>query len=232
MTTSPAASSETYPVVPERLLAYLLALLAAAAGALDAICVVQFNGVFASVVTGNLVHLGVGIAAPDGDVIAFTATAVGGYIVGVAAGSAGVGRAIGWHRRTGIVVAIELALLIGVAAGWLAADAQPDRGVTVVLLALASAAMGVQSAVAISSGPHGAATTYFTGELTSIVRSVTSMPHWFGDTAGRASRFVALVAGAIGGGLLLRFAPRWAPALPVGLVATVVVVTTVSTRVA
>jgi uncharacterized membrane protein YoaK (UPF0700 family) len=79
-------------VPPEPLAARLLAVLAATAGYLDAVCVARLGGPFASVITGNLVQLGRGIAA-DGRLAVRAAVAVAGYTVGVAAGSVGLGHA-------------------------------------------------------------------------------------------------------------------------------------------
>jgi uncharacterized membrane protein YoaK (UPF0700 family) len=91
------------------------------------------------------------------------------------------------------------------------------------LLGPAAAAMGVQSVVTTSSGAPGASTTYLTGTLTSVVRTVVSDPHSFATAAGGASRLMALLCGAVLGALLLHLAPLWAPALSAALVAVVVV---------
>ncbi|GII23360.1 YoaK family protein [Planosporangium mesophilum] len=220
-----------HAVLPERLVVRLLAVLAAAAGCLDAVCVSRLGGPFASVITGNLVQLGRGIATPDGRLAISATTAVAGYILGVAAGSAGLGHGrVGWHRRTSLIAAIELALLAGVTAGWLATDGRPGGGTAWLLLAVASMAMGVQSVVTVSSGIRGASTTYLTGTLTSIVRTLTSEPYRFATTAGGAARLAALLCGATVGALMLRIAPLWAPALPAVLVAAAVVFAALSAR--
>jgi uncharacterized membrane protein YoaK (UPF0700 family) len=79
--------------VPGRVVAPALAVLAAAAGALDAICVLRLGGLFASVITGNLVQLGRAIATVDATLTLGAVTAVGGYAVGVAAGTAALASA-------------------------------------------------------------------------------------------------------------------------------------------
>ena len=68
-----------------------------------------------------------------------------------------------------MVLAGEVVLLAGVAAGWAATGGQPGAGTASLLLVLASAAMGVQSAVTISSGVRGASTTHLTGTFTEAV---------------------------------------------------------------
>jgi uncharacterized membrane protein YoaK (UPF0700 family) len=218
-------------VLSDRVVVRLLVILAAAAGCLDAVCVTRLGGPFASVITGNLVQLGRGIATPDGRLAVGAAAAVAGYTLGVAAGGAGLGRGSGgWCRRTSLVAAAELALLAGVAAGWLATGGHPDEGTIPLLLTVAAAAMGVQSAVTISSGVPGASTTYLTGTLTGLVRTLTAQPRRSAAVAGDATRLAALLCGAAIGALLLRAAPLWAPALPAVLVGTVVVIAAVAIR--
>lgn len=157
--------------------------------------------------------------------------AVASYALGVAAGAVALRRCgAGWRRRTSLVAAVEVVLLTGVAAGWLVTDAHPGRTAAPLLLGLAAAAMGAQSAVTIRSGVRGASTTYLTGTLTSVVRTLTGGPHRFAAAAGGADRLAALLCGAAAGALVLRVAPLWAPALPVALVAAVVVVAAALTR--
>jgi uncharacterized membrane protein YoaK (UPF0700 family) len=219
----PGEPAGTGAVPPERVVVRLLAVLSAAAGCLDAVCVTRLGGLFASVVTGNLVQLGRAAATVDGRLAASAATAVGGYTLGVAAGSVVLRRcAPGWRRRTSLVAAVELVLLTGVAAGWLATDAQPGSAAPA-LLAPAAAAMGVQSALTIGSGVSGASTTYLTGTLTNLVRTLTTDPHGLAGAAGGAVRLASFLCGAAAGALALRVVPLWAPALPAVLVAAVIV---------
>jgi uncharacterized membrane protein YoaK (UPF0700 family) len=233
------AATDPYPgqpnrsdaALPEPVVVRLLAVLAAAAGCVDVVCVTRLGGVFASVITGNLVQLGRAIATADGRLATDSTTAVGSYALGVAVGTVSLRRrGAGWRRRTSIVAAVEVVLLVGGAAGWLATDARPGHGSAPLILALAAVAMGIQSVVTISSGVRGASTTYLTGTLTSVVRTVTVDPHRFAAGAGGAARLAALLCGAIVGALVLRVAPSWALALPAALVATVAVVATALTR--
>ncbi|MFD7445059.1 DUF1275 family protein [Streptomyces sp. NPDC059909] len=216
-------------VLPERQVVRLLAVLTAAAGSLDAVCVTGLDGVFASVITGNLVQLARALVALDGRLAVGATAAVGCYALGVAAGTAGLGRhSAGWYRRTSLIVTAELALLAAVAGGWRAAEGHPGAGTTLLLLAVAGAAMGVQSAVTSSSGVRGASTTYLTGTLTGLAGTLGGAPHGF--AAAAAARLAAFLCGATAGALLLRFAPLWAPILPMVLAGTVVVAATAFTR--
>jgi uncharacterized membrane protein YoaK (UPF0700 family) len=199
--------------------------LSAAAGALDVLCVTRLGGVFASVITGNLIQLGRAIATVDGQLAVGGAAAVGGYALGVAIGTVAlpVVGSTGWRPRTSLVVAGEAVLLAGVAAGWWAVGAQPGHGPAPLLAAVAATAMGLQSAVTISAGVRGASTTYLTGTLTDAVRALARGPHRITSVAGSAVRLAALLCGAAVGALILRVAPLWAPAVPVALVGAVVV---------
>jgi uncharacterized membrane protein YoaK (UPF0700 family) len=227
------SSGNAYRVenLPDRLVVRLLAVLTAAAGCLDVVCLTRLGGVFASVITGNLVQLGRAIGTVDGGLAAGAIAANGSFALGVAAGTLGLRRTgTGWRRRTNTVAAVEVVLLIGLAAGWPATGGHPRSGAALVLLALAAAAMGMQSAITISSGVPGASTTYLTGTLTRLVRALVGEPHRFAAAAGGAGRLAALLCGAAVGAVMLRVAPLWVPVQPAALVAAVVVVAAVSNR--
>jgi uncharacterized membrane protein YoaK (UPF0700 family) len=210
--------------LPEHVVGRLLPVLSAAAGCLDVLCVTRLGGVFASVITGNLVQLGRAAAIVDGRLAAGGAAAVGGYALGVAAGTVALRRAgTGWRRRTSLVLAGEVVLLTCVAAAWPATGIQPGRGTAPLLLGLAATAMGVQSAVTLGSGVRGASTTYLTGTLTDAVRSLAADPHRITPVAGSTVRLAALLGGAAVGALVLRVASPFAPAVPMALVGAVVV---------
>jgi uncharacterized membrane protein YoaK (UPF0700 family) len=220
--------------VPRHIVVRLLVVLAAAAGSLDVLCVARLGGPFASVVTGNLVQLGRGICAPDPLLALTSATAVVGYALGVAASTVALrGRPAGWRRPTSVLVMVEVALLAGVAVGWLATRGQPGGVAVCLMLALAGGAMGIQSGLTLNTGLRGASTTYFTGTLTDVVRGGLGGPRSrdAGDGRHTASargyrpdrpglvRLLALFLGALAGGLVLRVAPLWTPVLPLTLVA-------------
>jgi uncharacterized membrane protein YoaK (UPF0700 family) len=225
------ASGEAGGVLPEHLVVRLLLVLAAAAGCVDVVCVTRLGGPFASVITGNLVQLGRAVAALDGRLAVSATTAVAAYALGVAGATTGLrDRPAGWRRRTTRVAAGELVMLVCVAAGWLATSGRPDATISWLLLALAAAAMGVQSTITIRSGVRGASTTYLTGTLTEVVRAAAGEGRRFVATAGGIGRLAALLCGAIVGGLLLRVTPSFAPALPVVLVGAVVTIAALAIR--
>jgi uncharacterized membrane protein YoaK (UPF0700 family) len=220
----PAEPSGPGRGVPPAVTGALLLALAAAAGALDVLCVSRLGGSFASVITGNLVQAGRGVSGPELALLANSAVAVAGYALGVAAATLVLrGRPAGWFGAASVLAVVEVVLLAGVAAGWVGTGGAPDTVPAGVLLGLAGCAMGVQSALTLSTGLRGASTTYLTGTLTGVVQGAVAPSRHRPDRAG-LQRLSAFLLGAVAGGFLLRFAPLWTPVLPLVLVAAATVV--------
>jgi uncharacterized membrane protein YoaK (UPF0700 family) len=185
-------------------------------GALDVLTLTHLGSVFASVMTGNLALMGLGIVRVDYSLLVHSAVAVLSYAIGVAAGS----RIIGvrdpdsdvWPRRVTATLAVQLAVLVVVvAAGWVASGADPTGGVQLALLVGAAGSMGLQSAAMRGLGA-AVATTYLTGTLTSLIAGRMGAQRKRSDAAGIAS-LTAAVGGAACGGVLLLFAPGVTPVL-------------------
>lgn len=132
-----------------------------------------------------------------------------------------VGAVGGWGRRAGIVAAGEFVLLVAVAVGWVASAAWPPEWLAMSLLGLGAAAMGVQSALSIESGAGSASTTYLTGTLTAVVRTLSGTPWRRSGVAGGVTRLAALLCGAAAGTILLNVAQLYVVFLPVALVGAV-----------
>ena len=147
------------------------------AGALDVLALTHLGGVFASVMTGNLALMGLGLARADTAAIVHTALAVLGYAVGVAVGSAITGVREpdhpAWPRRVTAALAVQLVAQVALAVGWVATDAAPVGAVQLALLATAAASMGLQGAAVRGLGVP-LATTYLTGTLTGLVATLAS----------------------------------------------------------
>ncbi len=206
-----------------------LTVLAVASGAIDAFCVIELGGAFASVITGNLVNLGRAIATLDPRIGESVAVAVIGYAVGVGVGAILLrDRAGAWSMATSVVTGIEGLLLAVVVVGWLATAGHPAHVVSLLLLLVAAVAMGAQSSIAQSTGVEGASTTFLTGTLTRAVKAV-SRPRASLPTR-EVRQLGAFLGGAIAGTLLLQVVPAWAPVLPLALVAGVSVVGALATR--
>lgn len=205
---------------------YLFAVaLTVGTGATDVAIFTRVGGVFASVMTGNLVLLGLAAQQLSGALALHAVVAFAGYVAGVAAGSRLVqvdqippGR---WHRSVPAALLAELLALIGFTAGWEVTGTTPAGASQIILLAVAAVAMGTQSSAARGLGST-VSTTYLTGTLTNVVAA------WV--TPGRkpvmrwrdASQILALACGAALGGLVIDVAPAALPAIPLAAVTMVV----------
>jgi uncharacterized membrane protein YoaK (UPF0700 family) len=190
-------------------------LLAACAGSADVFAFFGLGKAFASIVTGNLVTFGFGIATGNATLIKPTVAAVAGFIAGEIVWA--------WLLRLPQaalpLLLAELLILLAVLAAWLAAGAHPGRVLSLVLLAAVAVAMGGQSIWALRIHQT---TTYFTGLLTSAI-SATSEGSRMRLRIG-IRQFTAFMSGAIVSGVVLSHARMAAPALPVALLAMAAVV--------
>ena len=212
-------------------------LLTIGAAATDVACFTRLGGVFASVMTSNLVFLGLSAARHSGQLAARAGAAVAAYVIGVAAASR-LGRAgqrarapgrgpgdpgEGWSAWIAATLIAEVMLLAAFAAGWAACGAKPAGAAQLALLAIAAVAMGLQSGVIAVMGITGVSTTYLTGTLTALVDTLAGpRPHPRGN-GRRAAVLCGLPAGAGLGGLLLATAPAAAPAIPLAALAGAIV---------
>lgn len=201
----------------------LVVLLASTSGALDALGFLALGGVFASVMTGNLVLLGLGAGTRDGGLASHAVVAIGAYAVGVAVGTRAAGHrsgdaAVRWSLRLHRLVAGELVLVAGFALGWELVRSRSSVPAQLVLVAVAAVAMGMQSAVMRASTANGLSTTYLTGTLTGVVAALAGSGPVRRELAG-LSVLVAALAGAALAGLVLTEWPSWAPVVPLAALA-------------
>jgi uncharacterized membrane protein YoaK (UPF0700 family) len=216
-----------------RLRQTLVVALAVVSGATDAIGLIALGGAFTSVMTGNLVILGASASTADGGL----AVASGGAIIAFCAGAALGARLAGsprsgdriWPWPVTGALTVELVLLVGYAVGWWITGADPGTAMSLALLLVLSAALGIQSSTVQRFGVSGMSTTYLTGTLTTVVMRLAT---------GRGVRevwhsieiLVGLVAGAAAGAGLLLVAPMAAPALQLVALGGVVLVAAVVGR--
>lgn len=195
-------------------------------GVLDVLVLARLGGVFASVMTGNLALMGLGLARADVATIVHTVVAVLSYVVGVAVGSALTGPREPdhpvWPRRVTAALAVQLALQCALAVGWALTGGAAVGGVQMALLATAAASMGLQGAAVRGLGVT-LATTYLTGTLTGLIANRTLSKPSRADAAGVAA-LIAAVAGAACGGLTLATVPLVAPVWCLVSVVTVIAI--------
>lgn len=200
----------------------LLVALTLTTGAVDGTAFLMLGKVFSSVITGNLVLLGVAAGNQAGSPALHAGIALAGYCAGVAVGApiaahdwrlpwfpAGVSGAA-WPVAVTVTLLAELSLLIAFCVTWeLTPGARRGTGaVQLALLVLLSAAMGMQSAAVRRLGQMS--TTYLTSTLTGLVAGLATrrLPPGAGRSAGV---LVALVAGALLAAVLIGHAPAVIP---------------------
>lgn len=208
---------------PARMRDALLVLLGVTTGAADATAFERLGHAFASVVTGNLVLLGISAVRADGRLALGGGCALAGYALGVLIASSDRGReaAAGtWPAGTTRALILDLGLLIGFAVLWELAGAHPDRAVQIVLLAIVAAAMGAQTSAVRRMGQFS--TTYLTGTLTGLLEALAT-GGWSDDQTRGLGIVLAVVAGAAAATAVVTYAHPWLPVLPLAPLAAVII---------
>jgi len=202
----------------------LLVLLTLTTGAVDASCFLHLGNVFSSVITGNLVLLGVAVATQSGSLAIHSGTALAGYAAGVL-----IGAPIATRRRSGgetwppsvtATLVAEFCVLAGFSVGWELTGGSPGGTARLLLIAGLAMAMGIQSAAVRELG--GMSTTYLTGTLTAVITELATRDRKPG-LARSVGVLVAIVSGAVAGGLVAGHAPAWLPAVILAPLAGVVI---------
>jgi len=195
----------------------LLILLAVVTGATDATAFERLGNAFASVITGNLVLMGVGAVRGDGRLALFSGCALAGYALGVVIAAPRraeeTGRKADWPVHATIALTVDLAFLIAFAVGWELTAGRPGRTMQVVLLAIAGTAMGVQSTAIRRLGQLS--TTYLTSTLTGLLEALATFRLSDGHLRSVGILSMAVV-GAAAGTALITYARPLLPLLQVG----------------
>ncbi|MDE3043588.1 MAG: DUF1275 domain-containing protein [Acidobacteriota bacterium] len=194
-------------------------------GMTDAFGLLRLGGVFTSVMTGNMVFLGVATAERSGSIalhtgVAFGAYALGSFLGARVAGHAPENESHPWPRAVVWALVLELAIFAVFALWWELLHGAPSHDMTYVLLGLNAMALGVQSAAVLRFGISGLSTTYLTGTLTQFVAGLTKK----NESIQARSGFIllALIVGAAVGALGALHATLLAPFAPVAVLTSVV----------
>lgn len=221
----------------------LIAALAFAAAGLDVAAFTQLGDVFAGVMTGNLIMIGLGISHGSIKLAIYSGSALASFCLGAVLGGKLMGQAkdkdTHWPHEVTMALLLELGILAIFSIGWLAIEGRPTGVFRFFLLIPASLALGVQS-IAIRRLPTRASTTFLTGTLIGVIMAMTS-PHPEKDNPSWRDRLTLnlhglmavtfAICGALAGGIILSLAPNWLPILsfiPVAGVATLAIFGTVS----
>jgi uncharacterized membrane protein YoaK (UPF0700 family) len=202
----------------------LLVLLTVTTGAVDASCFLHLGNVFSSVITGNLVLLGVAAATQSASLAIHSGVALAGYSAGVLIGAPiATRRARGgetWPLSVSVTLVAEFCVLAAFSVGWELTGGRPGSTAQALLIAALAVAMGIQSAAVRQLG--GMSTTYLTGTLTAVVTELVTRDRGPGF-ARSVGVLAAIVSGAVIGGLVAEHAPAWLPAAIMTPLAVVVI---------
>jgi uncharacterized membrane protein YoaK (UPF0700 family) len=206
----------------------LVGLLTFTSGCVDVVTLMIIGGTFTSVITGNLIIVGRAIGTSSLTPALHVVMSVGGYILGVAAGSRLRVRLTRtwpqapWPRAATMVLAAEWVLLAAVNVAWVSWGASPPVAATDAMLVTAAVALGMQSAAAraITGNPS---TTYMTGALTALVEALATGGRRSAD-ATAALGLLSLVAGAACSAVLVERARPAALLPPLASLLAVVVI--------
>ncbi len=203
-----------------------MVVLAVTSGATDAIGFLALGSAFTSVMTGNMVLLGVGTAAADGLLVISCVVAILSFVIGAAigarvAGSPATGDSL-WPRPVTVALYVELALFAIFATCWWILGSAPDTDWLFPLLGLNAAALGMQSSAIQRFGVSGLSTTYLTGTLTTVVGRLIG-GHGLRKVAHSLSILLGLIVGAGIGTVLVGLAPVAVPAVQLLTLAAVLV---------
>src|SRR3954453_9901631 len=118
-------------------------------GSADAMGFLALGGAFSSVMTGNMVLVGLSVGRADGELALTSAAAIGSFIVGVLVGAhlAGVpekGDAV-WPRAVNRALLLEAALFTAFAVVWETPGPSRSANLELGLLMMSATALGIQS---------------------------------------------------------------------------------------
>jgi uncharacterized membrane protein YoaK (UPF0700 family) len=205
----------------------LLAILATAAGSIDALTWLALGKVFSAFMTGNVVFIAVGLSSHDSVLALHGAIALSAFGVGAWATAAVMPPdppSMLWPARVtnGLFGCALLQMLFWLV--WLAVGGHPGSTIAMMLLGISAFAMGTQTAIAVGLGVHAVFTTAATATWTVLAGDSA---HWAATHTERRRLALVLVgtlSGALAGGLMLTYARLWMPLLPVALTGGVALV--------
>jgi len=201
---------------------YRVVLLTITSGAVNAVSFLALGKVFSSVITGNLVLLGVAATTHSAPEALHAGLGIAGYAAGVLVAAPLAARrsqqAGTWPASVTATLAAELVVLAGFCIGWELSGGSPHDGGQIALLIVAAAAMGMQSAAVRHLGQMSS--TYLTSTLLGVLAGLATgtRPEGLGRSLGALA---AVVVGALAGGILAKSAHAW---LPVAVLLPLVVV--------
>jgi uncharacterized membrane protein YoaK (UPF0700 family) len=221
----------------------LVGALSFASGSIDGLTYLALGGIFASFMSGNTIFLGLRIAEGNVPSALQPLDGILGYIGGVAL-AANFGHSSSnqqeiWPESATKMVVIEFVLLAVFAGAGFIAGNVPDQVTAYALIALASVAMGIQSAVVYALRVYGVMTTAISATLTGAVVGLVDLRQAPAtkrtvkqeeDVRAQIIVLLLFVLGAVAGGLAETRFFLDAGIIPVVVVGLVIVVASLRMR--
>ncbi|MBO1755510.1 YoaK family protein [Allobranchiibius sp. CTAmp26] len=147
-------------------------------GAADAMGFLMLGGAFSSVMTGNMVLLGLSIGDQRPALAVTSGTAIISYVVGVILGARVAGAAKPedkvWPSSVTCALCLELSIVGVFLIMWEATLGDRSNDVKLVMLGVAATALGIQGSAVQRFGVPGLSSTYLTGTLTTVIGSLAA----------------------------------------------------------
>jgi uncharacterized membrane protein YoaK (UPF0700 family) len=221
----------------------LVAGLSFASGAVDGLSYLALGGIFASFMSGNTIFLGLRIGAGNISSALQPLDAMIGYIAGVTLtafmGYSSSNEQEIWPRNATKSVGIEFVLLVMFAIGGFLGGVMPNQVTVYVLIALASIAMGIQSAVVYALRVYGVITTAISATWTGAIIGLVDLrrspptkrtPEQEHNVGIQIIVLLSFVLGATAGGLAETRFSLEAAIIPVVIIGLVIVVASLRMR--
>jgi uncharacterized membrane protein YoaK (UPF0700 family) len=184
---------------------WLMMTLTVVTGMLDAVGYLGLDRVFTGNMTGNVVILGMGIAAENGLPVAGPAVALLCYVVGAAiAGRLLHRRTRGWNSVVTATICVNATVLAAAATVLLLVTITGQTPVSVIVAGTIAVVMGAQAAIARFLAVTDMTTVVVTSTITSYASETLFKGGlaWF--THRRLWAVLAIFSGAVAGGLMIK----------------------------
>lgn len=187
-----------------------LLLLTFSTGFVDAASFLGLGHVFTANMTGNVVLLGFGIAGAAGLPVVAPVVSLAAFVLGAGAGGVlGSRLSDDQDRNLSAALTIETLLIAAGAVIAAAADLRPGELGAYAVIALLAFALGVRNATVRKVAVPDLTTTVLTMTLTGLAADSKLFGGSGSGTVRRSAAVISMLAGGVGGALLLRTA-LWA----------------------
>lgn len=176
-----------------------------ATGLVDAVSYLGLGHVFAANMTGNVVLLGFALAGAGGFTAGPSLVALGCFMIG-AAGGGRLAVAVAERRESwlGIALGTELLFTALAAAASVGLHAGSGSGQRYLVIGLLAGGMGVRNATVRRLAVPDLTTTVLTMTITSLAADSKLGAHERQRLARRVAAVLAMLGGALAGGLMIR----------------------------